>query len=309
MLFESRENRSAIWNELKKINYFDGFKASSKDEVRRLLDNAITMIAIQKPQLPVHEKNNEVIQQMLSNRDLFISSERDTSLSIQSNVGGITAEGMREIREQEFTRQLSRHQAEFDSIINQGRPENIDFSDKNQEPKIGGEMESLVAKVQRMRQMDLESATKMAANQRPHDVEKWINGGRTLRIEQDSNLPVEAVPITPRKVRFSETNKDDKVENKNEFKTMTTDTDDIFLRLKTKQLSQEPVQETKGIPANSITNLEKRLDNLEKKLETIIDSLHVITNSLSSLSSLSSQNKDTQQEEFMNMVSEHEDLP
>ena len=277
MLFESRENRSAIWNELKQLNYFSGFKASSKDEVRRLLDNAITMVAIQKPQLSIQEKNKEVIGQMMSNRDLFVSDERDPYATQATDVGTITAEGIREMREQEFSRQLGRHQAEFESIINQGRPENIDFSDKTQEQRIGGEMETLIARAQQMRQMDLESAAKISSNRRPDEVEKWINGGRTLKIEQDTNLPVDAQPITPRRVRFA----DKKPEAKEE--------DDIFSRLKTKPQveSKKDLQLEVDIQPEAIRsdikNIELRLDNVESKLETILESILFIRQNIPSV--------------------------
>jgi len=281
MLFESRENRFAIWDELKRLNYFSGFKASSKDEVRRLLDNAITMVAIQKPQLSVQDKNSEVISQMMANRDLFTSNERELHTTQSSELGTITAEGMRELREQEFSRQLGRHQAEFDSIINQGRPENIDFSDKTQEKKIGGEMESLVARAQQMRQMDLETVAKMSSNRKPDEVEKWINGGRPLKIEQDSYLPVDAQPLTPRKVRFSDSKPESKLEHtperkpkpqselNSEPKTEMKNDDDIFSRLKTKQPSTSQIQ-----------NIEKRLDNVERKLETILEAILFIRQNL-----------------------------
>lgn len=274
MLFESYENRFAIWNKLKLLNYFSGFKASSKDEVRRLLDNAITMVAIQKPQLSVSEKNSEVISQMIANRDLFISNERVPYTSQSSELGAITAEGMREIREQEFSRQLGIHQQEFDNIINQGRPENIDFSDKTQEQRIGGEMESLVARAQEMRDMDLESVAKLSSSIQPYEVEKWINGGRPLRIEQDSNLPVDAQPITPRKVRFSDT----RVEFRNEPKPEQSD--DIFSKLKIRQpyqkQSSQPSQEAVDMDASQITNINARLSNVERKLDIILESIQFI---------------------------------
>ena len=273
MLFESRENRSAIWNELKRLNYFAGFKASSKDEVRRLLDNAITMVAIQKSNRTTQEKNSEVINQMLSNRDLFIADERGPYVASTVDPGTITAEGMREMREQEFSRQLGRHQAEFDSIINQGKPENIDFSDKTQEQRIGGEMETLIARAQQMRQMDLESAAKASTNQKPEEVEKWLNGGRTLKIQQDTSLPVDAQPITPRKVRFSETNNQGTQESK--------DTDDIFSRLKMKAQNQPNVLSgTKIVDPNELTQIKSRLDNVETKLETILESILIIRQNL-----------------------------
>lgn len=253
MLFESRENKSAIWDELRRQNYFNGFKASAKDEVRRLLDNAITMVAIQQPKLTLMEKNKEVIEQMMSNRDLFVAQERNVYQEMESSA--LTAEGLRELREQEFTRQLGRHQAEFDSLINQGRPEDIDFSDKAQEQRIGGEMESLVARAQRMRELDIASVAKNSAASSQTEVEKWINGGRPLKIEQDTNLPVESQPITPRKVRFTEPKSED----------------DIFARLKTKPVT------------NSSENIELRLSNMEKKLETILESILFIKQNIGSL--------------------------
>jgi hypothetical protein len=260
MLFESRENKATIWNELKRINYFNGFKASSKDEVRRLLDNSITMVAIQKPQLSVADKNHDVIQQMMANRDLFVSQERHANPGVMDNT--ITAEGMRELREQEFARQLGKHQAEFDNLINKGRPEDIDFSDKMQEQRIGGEMESLVARAQQMRQMDLESASKNTGGSSQSEVERWINGGRPLRIEHDSNLPVEAQSLTPRKVRFTEPKSEE----------------DIFARLKTK-----PVDSLPRDTESRLEKLEKQfeyIENMGKKLETILERILSISQSL-----------------------------
>jgi len=272
MLFESRDNKGAIWDELRRLNYFQGFKASSKEEVRRLLDNAITMVAIQKPQLSVLEKNNEVIEQMMSNRDLFVAQERNIIQEIDSSA--LTAEGMRELREQEFTKQLGKHKLEFDNLINQGRPENIDFSDKTQEQRIGGEMESLVARAQRMRDMDLESVGKNDSSSSQTEVEKWINGGRPLKIEENTNLPVESQPITPRKVRFSEPKAED----------------DIFAKLKNKP--------TLNID-EKIEKIESRLNNMDSILKIILESIVSVKKSITNLPIANSEENAEGNSEYM----------
>lgn len=276
MSFESLDNRAIIWTLLQEAQYFSGFPASIKDDVKRLLDNIITMVAIQKTSLTLPEKNKEVLSQMFSNRDLFVNSEiklERVSNSQTQNLNGrndttlYTAEGLREIREQEFSQKLEQHKDQFDTFINQGRPDEIDFRDKVSDVKIGGDMERLIALEQERRMRDLEGVKERSDN--PDEVAKWVNGGRSLKIEHETTLPVESEKLIERRVRFED-----------ETKTNKQEIPDIFSKLKTKPVVNQESQIGKNLielhkeTLSKVRILEEKVSKLDLKIETLIKTIN-----------------------------------
>ena len=238
--FSSIDNKRRIWGLLVDSAYFKGFPTNQKDMVKRVLDSVVHEVS-QTPGLsgsPIGEKNNEVIRQMLSYRDLWsqdgtiggssgsgsIGSDgipRERSGGGPSYVTQVTAEELREQREASFNQSLREKQAEMEGYLRGSRPQNIDFSDKKKEERIGGDMERMVAEAEaeRRRQMDaLFAGGGFSGNA---DAERWVNGGRPIKIDDSATLPIEAQPIPsnkktsavsattppsppPRRVRFSE---------------------------------------------------------------------------------------------------------
>lgn len=215
--FSSVDNKRIIWSSLVEGGYFSGFPANQKDMVKRVLDSVVHEVS-QTGSLATKstsEKNREVVRQMKMYRDLWAQDGTiGSSHTAAPPHGGqqnqytsqVTAEDIREQRELAFSRSLQAKQAEMEGYMNGGRPQNIDFSDKQMDERIGGDMERLVAEAEaeRRRQMD---ALFNGAQPGDKDAEKWVNGGRPLKIDNSGTLPIESHSLalpSPRRVRFSD---------------------------------------------------------------------------------------------------------
>jgi hypothetical protein len=199
--------------------------------VKRVLDSVVHEVS-QTPAmagLSTSEKNREVVKQMVSYRDLWAQdgtigqyqhqhqqphhpgtptqqlSSQPPQFSPSGYVTQVTAEELREQRESAFNKSLMEKQAEMEGYLNGSRPQNIDFSDNTQEQRIGGDMERLVAEAEaeRRRQMD---GLFTEGNGGENEAEKWVNGGRPLKIDNSETLQIEsqAIKPPPRRVRFSD---------------------------------------------------------------------------------------------------------
>lgn len=261
--FSSVENKRLIWSSLVESAYFKGFPANQKDMVKRVLDSVVHEVS-QSPttsSLPVPEKNREVVKQMVSYRDLWaqdgtIGDQKSSSGQWQQQqhprqqhryshgaeshgyVSQVTAEELREQREKAFNKSLMEKQAEMEGYLNGSRPQDIDFSDNTQEQRIGGDMERLVAEAEaeRRRQMDGLFSEGPSGNK---EAEKWVNGGRPLKIDDGETLPIESQIIpSPRRVRFSD-------EGPRGGSRVGASDADIFAKLKRRPASP-PVGEGRG---------------------------------------------------------------
>lgn len=288
MLFGSTDNKRMIWSLLLDASYFKGFQASHKDMVKRVLDSVVGEMD-NNPRLAdvsLQDKNREVVKQMMMYRDLWVQdgtvgSERTANQQPmhqtqyqQLQQQQVTAEDIREERDRAFQASLRSKQAEMESLLNGSRPDNIDFSDKTKEERIGGDMERLVAEAQAERQREMEQALRYGQSGRSQaEVEKWINGGRPLQIEQDSNvkLDIQTIATKPsgivKAVRFE----DDFVKSETSSSHQIEQTNDIFSRLKRKQGGIR--EQEQGNYEERLRKIEDQVSNMSKNIETILSIL------------------------------------
>jgi hypothetical protein len=257
-----------------------------------MFDNAITNIALNQTSLPLNDKNNAVIKTMFANRDLFINQDNDGPMGMndssisyrepsRSNTEPIfTAEGLRENREREFNAQLGRHQTEFQTLMSRDTPSDIDFRDDVKEDKIGGDMERLIADAEARRRRDLEAIGLPPAGQNLAETEKWINGGRPLKIDMESSLGVDAVPIVSKKSQELDKKENQVSSRKVRFseEPSKSSQDDVFSRLKSKR-AESPARVR--IPGNQKPFVTDRSNN-SLDVGDILEKLEAMTMSFQS---------------------------
>jgi hypothetical protein len=193
----------------------------------------------------------------------------------------------------------------MEKYLNVAKPNNIDFSDSAREERIGGDMERLVAEAEERRKQQMDIFLNSNGGQTQKEAENWINGGRPLKIDNDSTLPIDAQSLSPqrrqqptqhqrsqtqpsqqrRKVHFNDdqqTNVSLAISsNDNNINNNTEDNDnDIFSKLKRKtvdykeqQINQsnelKEVKETNGLLLKRLDMLETTVLNMQKELKHI----------------------------------------
>lgn len=292
MSFSSIENKRVIWSTLVETAYFKGFPANQKDMVKRVLDSVVHEIS-QHPILSKETtivKNREVVKMMMTYRDLWVQDGIITNTSDQENMPGyvsqVTAEELREQRETAFNQSLHNKQMEMEGYLKGNRPQDIDFSDKASETKIGSDMDRLIAEAeaQRKRQMEELFAGDLGHGDiKPYinkEAENWVNGGRPIKIDNTAILPIEAQTIeSTRRVRFSD--------EPNINTNIKMNDDDIFSKLKRKQnqlqtQSQSKNQQIVAMSAVELQSWRERMEKMEKDIEKLIKLMtHNITSSKS----------------------------
>lgn len=319
--FSSVDNKRLIWSSLVESSYFKGFPPSQKDMVKRVLDSVVHEVS-QSPAssgMSVSEKNREVVKQMVSYRDLWAqdgtigqpqaptqtpmpspphipshnSPPHIPSQHAQSSPTGyvsqVTAEELREQREAAFNKSLMEKQAEMEGYLNGSRPQNIDFSDNTQEQRIGGDMERLVAEAEaeRRRQMD---GLFTEGNGGQKDAEKWVNGGRPLKIDNSEILPIESQTIQqpPRRVRFSEDSSPPRQRRPSSGEA------DIFAKLKRRPASPPGRERSNSLERQNYESLLSEMKEMRSQLAKIgkdIERLLVIKDNSESKGEVEIENK------------------
>ena len=315
--FSSVDNKRLIWSSLVESSYFKGFPPSQKDMVKRVLDSVVHEVS-QSPTtsgMSVSERNREVVKQMVSYRDLWaqdgtigqpqaptqtpihspphIPSQHIPSQHTQTTPTGyvsqVTAEELREQRETAFNKTLMEKQAEMEGYLNGSRPQNIDFSDNTQEQRIGGDMERLIAEAEaeRRRQMD---GLFTEGNGGQKDAEKWVNGGRPLKIDNSETLPIESQPIQqpPRRVRFSDDSSPPRQRKPSSGEA------DIFAKLKRRPASPPGRERSNSLERQNYESLLSEMKEMRSQLAKIgkdIERLLVIKDKSEDKGEVKSENK------------------
>lgn len=293
MSFNTTENKKLIWSLLLESSYFKGFPASQKDMVKRVLDSVINELG-QNPsvnQMDITDKNREVVKQMVMYRDLWaqdgiINQQNPHQQNPKQQQqyqevpalfdNSVTAEDLRDQRNKQFNESFNQKQAEMNQLLNASKPQEIDFSDSAKEQRIGGDMERLVAQAEAARQQQMDMLMNGNQNMQQQQAEKWINGGRPLKIDNDSKLQIESQNLvassssqpSQRKVHFSDDNSNS---NNNSNNIRNIDDDDIFAKLKKKpnQMNQSN--------ANNHAELLRRVELIEITMSNIQKSLNKLT--------------------------------
>jgi hypothetical protein len=311
MSFNTTDNKKLIWSLLLETNYFKGFPANQKDMVKRVLDSVINELS-QNPsinQMEIIDKNREVVKQMVMYRDLWVQDgiigqqqqpyqhqqhQQQQQYQHQPNQplpifdNSVTAEDLREQRNKQFNDSFNQKQTEMNQLLNASKPQEIDFSDASREQKIGGDMERLVAQAEAARKQQMDMLMNGSQTSQQQQAEKWINGGRPLKIDNESKLTIESQNLvaspSKRKVHFSDdnNNRNNMINNNNNNNMINNNNindnnDDFFAKLKRKSTNQNNKMNDIEL-MNRIEKLETTLSNMQKNMDKITDLLTSIHN-------------------------------
>ena len=172
----------------------------------------------------------------------------------------ITAEELHAERIDEFDKQLSQKQNEFNSMMILEKPLELNFSDIKDKP-IGSEMEQLIANTMKQRNFDIEQIH----NQNINVDTNWLKGKETsLKSEKVQSSPIQSSPIQSSPIQSSPIQSESKhiswsSELTNEEPIYRENIDNIFSKLKQVKVDSEP----------SLKEINDKLDKIIKHLNIL----------------------------------------
>ena len=255
--FRSAQNKGLLWNLLYEGGVFHGISGERVETVKEKLEQVVEETWDRRVEGDdLKELNKRVCQMML------VASERMRTQSIPapdtSTPPLVTAEELSTNRQAAFSNNLERKQTEFNQMMTNDRPADIDFADKPEEPFVA--LDQALEELQARRTRELNKAL---GSQDPTAAAAWIQGdadgadtNKHIKIGEEAMLDDGNIQLISeeKKVRFR-----DQPPSKSDGATGFLD------KLKTTKPSpQEPE------PTRSESTIEDRLLSLEKGQKTII---------------------------------------
>ena len=318
--FLSISNKKIIWELLVDSNYFDKFPLQSKNDVKIIFEETLNNIFDNKTSNDsLINLNKKAVQTMILKRNAILRKERqifrepeiinnnnnNTITPIQQiyqnpqikETSRVTAEDIRQVREMEFSRMLQTKQSEFSTLINSNKPKNIDFSDKQEDERIGNDMDRLVAQAIAQREKELGITYSPQTIKQADEFIKNGNGNndennnsnnskpkRLIIDKEEENKLSESFENNKKQVRFDDTsneniffsveenekeNKDIIINNQDEIEN-NTNTFSFLNKLKTKNISNINIEkEQNTISDINISQTKNYNDLFELKNEVL----------------------------------------
>ena len=149
--FNSTENKGLLWKLLSENGLFNGIDSNRFADVKQNFESTIAEIfstTHSNPQITIKSQNQLFVDRMI----VILKSFKDERI--------YTAQDIKEKRKTDFERDLEEKQRNFDLLMKNSKPDNIDFSDKARrnalqiEEKIEN-IDALLEEQQREREKDL----------------------------------------------------------------------------------------------------------------------------------------------------------
>lgn len=136
------ENKKFIWDLLFENGSFNKLDSNQVKIIHNKYDNIVSNIESQHTNDSKMDKNKKLIYSINENINTLFNSTQNINIKQP-----ITAQEITSKRKEEFNNVFLEKKEEFDSLITVKKPENIDFSDKNDEPinNINDVLSSVVA--------------------------------------------------------------------------------------------------------------------------------------------------------------------
>jgi hypothetical protein len=216
--FNTPQNKGVIWNLMFEGGVFQGINDSRVQSVKDDFDAKVNDIEARNPGSEnLTDLNKAVITEMMNDVKKYKTAQptagsKKTAPANQERPGVPrgTAKEVSDQRQKQFQKGLETRQNDFSDMMNEGKPDTIDFSDKNDKP-IGAEMDNMVASFIAARENQLNV---VLDTQDSKEAGEWINKDNTnssqhIKIGDDAKLDtsniVEVAPA-PKKVSFVQNN-------------------------------------------------------------------------------------------------------
>jgi hypothetical protein len=147
-LFNENSNKHLIWNMLLQNGTFNKLTNEQKPHITKKFDEIVEEISVSEPHETLVNKNKQLILKVTEETNtLYNSTPRDKKTPI-------TSAEIINMRQEEFTDTLKSKQSEFDTFMTRPIPNDIDFSDKVDQP-IGNSLDTMMSQAMANREIDL----------------------------------------------------------------------------------------------------------------------------------------------------------
>jgi hypothetical protein len=190
MEFTSNNNKGMIWGLLEESKIFNGIENNKFTKIQSIMEGVINKINSNNSDLSLIEKNKMAMEEIIFN----INKEKEHYSKSKKIQMIYTADDLQKQRKDNFSIKLKEQEENLNTYINPKKPEEPDFSDKNNnnDKPIGGEMDRLIAERMASRERELE-VPKVSK-----EAEEWVNNSREIK----SKYIVEPSLVSDKKVSF-----------------------------------------------------------------------------------------------------------
>jgi len=195
-----------------------------------------------------------------------ISSEEVTPYKI---------EDIREVRQDNFEKQVSQKRADFENYINLNKPKELDFSEKIEDDKIT-EMDTLIAQTVARRKFDIEQIQNTIITEDP---ENWLQPQKIVK-QEDNKQPNTLEKITSsdlgiyKKLKLKQPNENTVVNKKN---VSWDDDKKPNISLYIEEIAQAKDEISQQKEEKSQSKDETKVDILINKVDILIDLITKMT--------------------------------
>ena len=261
--FKSTKNKGFLWNLMLEADVFGGVPPEKKDSVVNIFEEVINAVGFNNTGNLI-EMNKAVIMRVNTRLDPL--REKGQQQPVHSNEPPklVTSAELSASRQEKFASNLSERQKQFDDMMVSKKPDEVDFSDKDDHEKpIGDEMDDMLAKMMTRREQQL---NQVMQSQDTNAAQNWISndgsgtnaGPPTLQIGEELSKPkVEEVkPKTQQRVTFADVKEDE------------SDGDNFLSLFKSKK---------KSIDKEALA---KRIEEIEAKVNEVMKLIDVLKTSI-----------------------------
>jgi len=214
--FNTSQNKGAIWNLMFEGGVFQGIPDNQVKNVKDDFDAKVNNIAARDTGSEnLTDLNKVVITEMMNDvkkykmtQSVAGGEKQDNATHERSFAPRGTSKEVSDQRQKQFQKGLEARQNNFSDMMNQGKPDTIDFSDNNDKP-IGAEIDNMVASYIEARENQLNV---VLDTQDSKEAGKWINkdninSSQHIKIGADAKLDtsnIVEVASVPKKVTFGQ---------------------------------------------------------------------------------------------------------
>lgn len=266
--FNTTNNKGFLWNLMLEADVFGGVPPSKKDSVVEIFEQVMNEVGFNNTGNLI-EMNKAVIMRVNNRLNPLREKEEQSPLHSSEPPKLVTSAEISASRQEKFAVNLSERQRQFDDMMIAKKPEELDFTDKDDNEKpIGAEMDDMLAKMMARREQQL---NQVMQGQDTNAAQNWISnegsgsntGPPTLQIGEEVNKPkveevnsqIKAVKPKMQRVSFAESN--DQIEENDEDS-------DILSLFKTKE---------RAIDKDALS---KRIEEIETKVSELMNLLSVL---------------------------------
>jgi len=182
--FSNQKNKALLWNLMYEGGVFKGISSQYLENVKNEFERKIVKITSNmSSSATLTQLNKQIISEMMTdlNKYRVINTTVPTSTPASTHaittplkevtVEPVTAKEVSEKKLKQFNNNLERKQSEFDELLKQKQPDEIDFSDKLDQP-IGNEINNMLEAAISKREKELNI---VLDKQSAKEAETWIN--------------------------------------------------------------------------------------------------------------------------------------